>query len=220
MACFIGGLATVGLVSAFTFGGASLNYVSVKNTVDEWQQSEGIGNQQEYENVKKGVDAARTSHSSNPLYWELSGQVQEWGWVSGYATSDALHLAKEQYLANTKLRPLWPVTWANLAMVKWRLHEFDEEMLTFLQKADELGPYSKEVHVLFTRLGISLYQANHPMYSDIKDTVHERIRKGLQNKQAKTDILRFIDSTNSLDAVCRWITVLDDYTADQHLLCL
>ena len=219
VACFILLLGAFGLFNAIKFGGASLDYLSVTNIIASWQDNAAISSQEEYDDVNASITNAKTLHGSHPLYTELAGQMQEWGAVSGYADTDALNLAKGHYLATTKLRPLWPVTWANLAMVKWRLHEFDDEMLSYLHKADELGPYSKEVHVLFTRLGISLYQANHPMYSDVKETVHERIRKGLQNKQAKIDIVAFIDSTNSLGAVCRWISVLDDYTADQHLLC-
>jgi hypothetical protein len=220
IACFILLLGTVGLFNALKFGGASLDYLSVKSIIASWQNNAAIGSQEEFDEVNASITNAQMLHGSHPLYAELAGQLQEWGAVSGYADSDALHLAKEHYLATTRLRPLWPVTWANLAMVKWRLNEFDEEMMSFLNKADELGPYTKEVNVLFTRLGISLYQANHPMYSDIKETVHERIRKGLQNEQARKEILDFIDSTQSLEAVCRWISVLDDYTAEQHLLCV
>jgi Mg2+ and Co2+ transporter CorA len=104
-------------------------------------------------------------------------------------------------------------------MVKWRLQEFDQEMLAYLSKANELGPYSVDVHILFTRLGISFHDAKHPIYADIEDSVHERIGLGLRNSDSRTFILAFIESTDSLIDVCRWMKGKDDHTASQHLNC-
>lgn len=212
-------VAVIGLFSAFKFGSASLDYAGVKNTIDEWQENASVQSKQEYEDVQTTMLEINALHGANPFYIDVAGQVQEWGAVSGFANKEALQDAKANYLAATKLRPLWPVTWANLAMIKWRLQQFDDEMLGFLHKANDLGPYSTEVHLLFTRLGISLYQANHPMFVDIKDIVYKRIGLGLRNADSKPLVLAFIDSTGALKNVCQWVTVDSDFTADQHLSC-
>ncbi len=213
-------LAAVGVFNAIRFGVASLDYSGVKNTISEWQNDQSIQSKEEYEHVRVAVQRANLLHYSNPLYADLAGQIKEWGVIAGFESSDALQEAKVNYLQATKVRPLWPVTWANLAMVKWRLQEFDDEMLRYLKRADQLGSQSKEVHLLFTRLGLALYNANHPMYTQLKDSIHNRIRLGLRNPESNPDIVAAINSADSLNTVCRWLQTLDPYTAEKLLTCL
>ena len=219
IAVLIIGIAALGLFTATRFGLASFYYVPVKNAIAKWQYNSASSSQLEFDEVKTNAGYASSIHGPNPLYIDAIGQLHEWGVVLGYTDLKSLQTAKNNYLASTQLRPLWPVTWANLAMVKWRLNELDSEMLNYLTKADQLGQYSIEVHLLFTRLGISLYQANHPIYGEIKNSVHSRIGKGLRNSQSKSEILAIIQSTDSMQAVCRWVQAIDDYTANQHLMC-
>lgn len=212
-------IAILGIFNALRFGGASVEYNSVRNAINAWQADARIQSKEEFEQTKTAIYLANALHSSNPLYMDLNGLIKEWGAVSGFEEKDSLIKAKMNYLETTKVRPLWPVTWANLAMVKWRLQEFDDEMLGYLAKADELGPQSFEVHVLFSHIGISLYAANHPMYAKIKDIVHTRLRLGLRNSHSKEAILSFIDSSESLATVCRWMLQKDKYSVEKHLSC-
>lgn len=216
---FILFVAGVGFFNAFRFGGASLDYYLVRNAIDAWQVSARIQTKEEFNQAKSAIQTANILHRSNPLYIDLSGQIKEWGAVSGFDEKDGLKLAKANYLQATKIRPLWPVTWANLAMVKWRLQEFDEEMLGYLTKANELGPQTIEVHILFSRIGISLYAANNPMYTDIRDIVHKRLGLGLRNSLSRAPIVSFIESTESVSVVCRWMSEKDKYTAQKQLSC-
>jgi hypothetical protein len=218
-ALFILFVALIGFFNAFRFGGASLDYYLVRNAIDAWQVNARIQTQEEFNQARSAIQTANILHRSNPLYIDLSGQIKEWGAVSGFDERDGLLLAKANYLQATKIRPLWPVTWANLAMVKWRLQEFDEEMLGYLRKANELGSQTIEVHILFSRIGISLYAANNPMYIDIKEIVHARLGLGLRNSFSRAPIVSFIKSTESLSVVCRWMDETNKYTAQKHLSC-
>ncbi|MFT4655490.1 MAG: hypothetical protein ACJA0G_002240 [Kangiellaceae bacterium] len=212
-------IAAVGFFNAFRFGGASARYYAAEVMIESWQSNAHIQTKYEYKRAKAAVFSANVLHGSNTSYINLAGQIEEWGFLSGFDKKASLENAKINYLQATKVRPLWPVTWANLARVKWRLKEYDEEMLRYLNLANELGPYSVEVHMLFTRLGLSLYNAKHPMYEDIKDIVHERIRLGLRNRDSKTSIVTFIETADSLVGVCQWITIKDVDTAVEHLNC-
>lgn len=218
-ALFILFVALIGFFNAFRFGGASLDYYLVRNAIDAWQVNARIQTQEEFNQARSAIQTANILHRSNPLYIDLSGQIKEWGAVSGFDDRDGLLLAKANYLQATKIRPLWPVTWANLAMVKWRLQEFDEEMLGYLMKANELGSQTIEVHILFSRIGISLYAANNPMYVEIKEIVHTRLGLGLRNSFSRAPIVSFIKSTESVSVVCRWMAETNKYTAQKHLSC-
>ena len=209
----------VGIFNAFRFGTASLDYYSVRNSIELWSQEGQTQTLEDYENAKSSIKMARMLHSSNPLYVELTGQINEWGNVSGLDTQQSLLSAKEQYLSATKLRPLWPVTWANLALLKWRLQEFDEEMLSYLEKADQLGPQSSEVHILYSKLGLTLYKANHPFYLNINDKVRSRVVNALKSHSARDGFRDFIRDNEHTKTVCRWVKIDNPAVAEAFLPC-
>jgi len=212
-------VAVVGFFSAFRFGAASLDYYHVRNAIEQWQDSGELDNIEHYLSVKNAIQTARALHKSNPLYMDLSGQVIEWGVISGFESDIQLLNAKQDYLAASKVRPLWPSTWANLAMIKWRLQEFDDEMLTFLRKANNYGSQTPEVHMLFSRLGVSLYKSNHPMYTEFKDAIRNHIRLGLRNENLNQELVDYITLSNALGDVCRWLMPDSPATATKHLGC-
>jgi len=216
---FIVFVAIVGFFNALRFGSASLDYYSVRDAVDDWELNASIPTEAEFEQTKGAINTANVLHYSNPLYIDLSGQLDEWGAISGFEETVGLKQAQANYIEATKIRPLWPVTWANLVMVKWRLQEFDEEMLDYLSRANKLGPQSVEVHILFVRMGLSLFAANHPMYAYIKDTVRERLRRGLRNPYSRDKIVSFINSTKSMSTACAWMLQEEDETAIKQLAC-
>lgn len=209
----------VGIVNAFRFGAANLDYYSVRNYIDLWNQSGETQTLEEYEAAKRSIKTARILHSSNPLYIELSGQIIEWGNVSGLDTDKSLLDAKAAYLEATTLRPMWPVSWANLAMLKWRLQEFDDEMLGYLDKANELGPQSREVHLLFSQLGLTLYKANHPFYININKEVRKRVVNALKTHSSRDQLRDFISANGHLSTVCRWVKIDEPVVAENFLAC-
>lgn len=198
---------------------ASLHYYEVRNALEAWQETGAVKTLNELSSAKQASDAARKLHGSNPLYIELAGQIIEWEVIAGYNNLQALERAKNYYIESSKYRPLWPVTYANLAMIKWRMQEFDDEMLEYVLKADRLGSQNVEVHIFITRLGISLYQANHPMYTTLKDRIHARISAGMRHQLAKPSIINYIKQNNALESVCRWMKPVDTNMATNDLGC-
>lgn len=211
--------ATFGMLNALRFTAASLEYYAVKNVIDAWQQQSGINSNEDYTRAKEYLQVARTLHPEHPLYMELQGQVAEWGFMSGRAKFEALEKAKLDYINATHARPMWPVTWANLAMTKWRLRQFDEQMLQFLQYADERGNHSAEVHLLFIRLGLSLYKGRHPYYEHVRDSLRRRLLVGLKNASTRPQILMDIYAFDAKKDVCRWLEPEDPTVAKRYLEC-
>lgn len=212
-------ISLIGLINAFRFGAASLDYYFVRNSIELWQDQGLVQDKQQYDSAKRAISTANTLHSSNPLFVELRAQISEWGALSEFEPSGSLSTAKANYLLATEIRPLWPVTWTNLALLKWRLQEFDDEMLLYLEKADALGRQKSEVHLLYTKLGLALYKSNHPMYTKLKDTVHERIRKGLRSHIIRYEIRAYINQNGYLKVACRWMKPLDDMVFSEILEC-
>ncbi|MEH6710198.1 MAG: VpsP family polysaccharide biosynthesis protein [Paraglaciecola polaris] len=199
-------LAFVCLIAALKFTAASFDYYQVRNILASWQEQGNEQTKGEYQLAKTAIESAIDSQPSHALYQDLLGQVYEWGALAGYEDKEqALSTAKAHYLKATQLRPLWPVTWASLAMIKWRQQEFDDEMLTYLQHANALGPKKPEVHLLYVQLGMALYASNHPMLLSIRETFYQRISLGLRAPQSRAKVLALIKQYQADKRVCRWL---------------
>ncbi len=190
----------------------------VRNSISEWRNTGSIHSEETFIEARKAVARARFIHHSHPLYMDLSGQILEWGASVGYLTKGHLNAAQHAYKNATKMRPTWPVTWGSLAMVKWRKQEFDDELLSYLNKADRFGPYTPEIHTLFTQLGLTLYSVNHPFFNSIREQVKERVVLGLKSHTTSSDLLQFLRDTNNLKTACRWVKE-EEYLYNSLLRC-
>ncbi|GAB5379927.1 MAG: exopolysaccharide biosynthesis protein VpsP [Aliiglaciecola sp.] len=196
------------------YGSASLDYYRVKNIVEEWQNEGNQQTKRQYASAKSAVTRAVNKHPFNPLYIDTMGQILEWGALAGYEDNEnvALMEAKGFYQQATHLRPTWPVTWASMAMIKWRLQEFDTEMQFYLSQADKYGPMKPEVHILFVNLGFALYKHNQPMLLDIRQTFMNRIALGLRNPSTRFATLQQIQQSGVGSLICRWLKDEPDET--------
>jgi len=215
-----GFMALIGLYNALNFGLASLNFYSVNNTVSVWQVNQKLQNKADYNKASQAIEQARKQHPAHPLYTELSAQIYEWGVIGGYEdTATALAVSKRLYMQAAKMRPTWPVTYASLAMNKWRSNEFDAELVHFLTLANRLGPKKAEVNSLFVEIGLALYQSNHPFYAELRPYLKQRISQGIRNSQSRTRVLTAIQHYEAQRTVCRWMNKQDTFVHDTVLKC-
>lgn len=209
-----------GLVSAIQFGNASLDYYRVRNMILMWNKGGSDIDEVEFTYALEWGKNASSLHSSHPLYHDVYGQVIEWGVVAGLLPQTSLEEAKESYIHATELRPTWPVTWASLALIKWRNGEIDDEFWNYAYKAHRLGPMQPEIHSFFSKIGLSFYIANDPNFVPLREITRERLLKGLLNPLSRNDILRFIDETDSRPIVCRWFKNESKYISKDILNCV
>jgi hypothetical protein len=195
-----------GVVSAYQYGAASLDFYRVNNILTQWKSQGEPQSEAQYLLAKNGIMNALNKHPNHPLYVDVLGQVYEWGALSSYEKSKkALSLAKQNYLHATQLRPAWPVTWASLAMIKWRLQEFDDELLEFLANASKFGPFKPEVHILYSQLGLALYKNNHPLIISIRPEFERHLVLGLRNPASRQIVINTINNSGLKKQVCRWL---------------
>jgi len=87
-------------------------------------------------------------------------------------------LAKQDFHASLDVRPYWPLTWANLALVKRDLAEFDGEMMQALVNAAKYGPWEPGVHEMLAEIGLPYL----PLYSgQAKAAIVGSITRGLRS---------------------------------------
>jgi hypothetical protein len=213
-------IAFLGLYNVVNYGLASLSFYSVQNTISAWQENSTLQNETSYNKAKDAVASARGRHTAHPLYTDLSGQIYEWAAIGGYHDqSVALEVSKRFYLKAVKMRPTWPVTYASLAMNKWRSNEFDAELKEYIELANKYGPKKAEVNILIVELGLALYRSNHPFYEELRPFLKQRISQGLRNSQSQTRILSAIEHYDLKRTSCRWMRELDPYVYKNKLQC-
>jgi hypothetical protein len=199
-------IAAWGLLSAFQYGTASIEFYRVNNILSLWQTNEEQQSEVQYLLAKNGMLSAIKKHPNHPLYIDTMAQIYEWGSIAGYEDSKkALATAKQYYLQATQLRPSWAVTWASLVMVKWRLQEFDQEMLSFLANADKFGPFKPEVHILYSQLGLALYKNNNPLLIIIRPVFERHLALGMRNRKSIQTVINTINNNGLNRQVCRWL---------------
>lgn len=195
-----------GIATAYRYGIASVNFYNVKNSIEKWNTDPADSALVSYLRVKNNSLVANKYHPDNALYVDLMAQVEEWGVIFEYENfTDGLTSAKQRYLEATQLRPLWPVTWASLVKVKWRLQEFDDEMLYYLERANTLGPKKSEVNIIIADLGLALYKNNHPMLLKIRPIFYQRLAQGLIDPYSRKTINKLIANYQAQSLVCRWL---------------
>jgi hypothetical protein len=210
---FIITLIGFGLHQTVYFGLAGFHNYSVNNMLKHWQNSPLEHTYSDYLRVKAKAQKVVLYHPHNAEYWDLRAQVNEWGFIFGYEENESTLLeVKKKYLRATELRPLWPETWASLVKLKWRLQEFDEEMLYYFERATVLGPQKPKVHLVVVDLGLALYANNHLMLLKIRPEFHRRLTLGLKNGVTRGRVIRLISKYESLALVCRWLKNEDLYT--------
>jgi hypothetical protein len=84
--------------------------------------------------------------------------------------------AKGYYRESLIARPAWPITWANLALVKADQLEFDAEMDLALANAMRLGPWEPGVLVMMANMATTRGQF---LTSDIRAMLGANVARGL-----------------------------------------
>ena len=92
-------------------------------------------------------------------------------------------LAKTYYRQSLAVRPAWPLTWANLALVKADLLEFDGEMAESLQYSAAYGPYEPGVLTIVAGLGLRNEAWLTPAMAEV---VNGTIQRGLISRAGGT----------------------------------
>ncbi|WP_394174017.1 hypothetical protein [Thalassotalea litorea] len=153
-ACLIIPLLILTLLAS-SYGLANIYFKQAEVRVKRWQIDTQLINEEDYRQALDYANKALLFHSGHNQYLEIKAQILEWGADEGIGQprATALRQAKQLYLQSTSTRPTWPGTWAALAMLKWRMQEFDMEMVSYLKNAYAVGKNSPEVKLAYQQLG-------------------------------------------------------------------
>jgi hypothetical protein len=186
---------------------AALHYYKANNLLMQWKESEKINSQSDYVLAKETAEKAVELSKNNPLYLDVLADIYQWGLYQKLETDtvNVTNEAMQLYQLSIQNRPGWPVTWANMAVLKWRNGEFDEDFKFYLSQADKFGKSQPEVHLLFNELGLAAYQARHPLYSQYKQIIKHRIYNAILSPQSRDKALALVEKYEQRRITCRWL---------------
>lgn len=130
--------------------------------LDDWSRRGEVASERAWQVARDAAeDAVSFSHSTNAELLMRLGKVNEWYRFDqpfGDASAEASRRAAlEAYRSEVDIRPLWPYAWVQLAFIKLRLLEFDDEFFTALDKGYELGPGRTGVIGPLTEIGLIVW---------------------------------------------------------------
>lgn len=153
---------TLLLVSAFAarFGIADLYAYSPKQSLEHWQKSEKIPTESELSSAINSITSAISWQSENAEYRDIEARLYYYRAIQlnqkkDFSGSRAMvQQAITSYRNSTQLRPNWPYSWANLALMKASIQQLDDEYQFALNRAIALGPWENAVNVSVTEAGL------------------------------------------------------------------
>jgi hypothetical protein len=124
------------------------------------------------------------------------------------------------------LRPTWPVTWATLATLKWRLGEIDQDLIEYLKQANKYGNTTLAVREAWLDIGLYLYLNKSPYTAQIMKGLREHFEFMIRDSHKsnsyaiKYSAINIIKRHNAQRIACKWLRTYDfDTTWHQQQLC-
>ena len=167
----------------FRFGIADLYAYSPRQSLEHWQKSEKAPAELELLSAIKSITSAISWQPKNAeyrdiealLYYYQAIQLNQTNNISGF--KEMVLKSAASYRQSTQLRPNWPYSWANLALMKASAQQFDDEYQFSINQAIALGPWENAVNISITEAGLMGWKE---LNSSTKAAVVENIERTIK----------------------------------------
>lgn len=174
-------------------------------TLEKWRSDKIELNDDDWDELRANLSNALEHDPDNPKIHEYLALAIE-GRYAYIAPEDeeAMPSRREAYTHYKKaisVRPTWPYAWVNLALVKYRLGETDDEFYYALHKADELGAWEPGVQRVIVDIGLHYWNS---LSRDEREFVLQIIDKSLKHsiRQHSVDVLDLTKRYGKLELMC------------------
>ena len=174
-----------------SWGLADVKKQKVNASIRQWQNDIDSYSTENWKLVHWYASQALNKDPDNPDLLLLLGNVYEWNSFQADNQSrneNNSKLALEHYRKAASLRPQWPYTWSSIALLKYKMSEFDQEFQAALSNAMNLGPWEPHVQTTIAEVGLSAWDKLE--YAQ-RQAIIENIRRGVTvQAQVMLDILK------------------------------
>jgi hypothetical protein len=165
----------------------------------EWSEGKSRPDFESWLSVREGLIRADLLEPGNPRVLESLGLLHAGREApAGSDRSGFQQQARDYFRQAAAARPTSPYTWANLAMVKYRIGETDPEFLDALRLAARYGPWEWEVQAIVADLGLAMLPE---LSAGDRSMVERMVANGIKRNPAA--ILRIAQRRGSLSSGCK-----------------
>lgn len=183
-------------------GLSALYAIQARHEFDLWLKNPATMSFELWEKAHNNLASALAIDPNNPFLHEdlgrlLDNQAVHVKWLSAEQRAQIWKESLDHFRTALTLRPVSPYTWSNLALVKSRLGEWDEEIQLALRQAATLGPWEPEVQVSIVDAGWAGWN-NWP--DDLKLILEDNIVRG--SKRQRETMLRLVAIHQQKNYIC------------------
>ena len=196
------------LYLAYIAGNWSLADVYARPSIqilEKWRSEKITLNDDDWDKLRADLSYALKHDSDNPDIHEYLALAIEGRYADiAPENNQAMPSRREAYAHYKKsisVRPSWPYAWVNLALVKYRLGETDDEFYHALHKADELGAWEPGVQRVIVDIGLHYWKS---LSRNEKKFVLNIIEKSLSHtiRKHSISVLDLSKRYGKLELVC------------------
>ncbi|WP_143735665.1 VpsP family polysaccharide biosynthesis protein [Microbulbifer mangrovi] len=188
-------------------GLANLQVIHVENQLKYWYKLGKVASPASMESALFSIERARELHPDNPYQLTLHARLLEWrGFSGGTSAAEDYRAALSLYQQAAALRPLWPDSWAEMAQLKLRLFEFDEDLDRYLARAAALGPYTPAVHNAIVQAGLPRLPVLKALEDERMEMLKTHMVRGIKDHRSRNTVLTQVSMYRQEREICDWLT--------------
>ncbi|WP_432472283.1 VpsP family polysaccharide biosynthesis protein [Amphritea sp. HPY] len=177
----------------------------VRYAVKDWHQQSSLPAQVELDRAMDNINKALWWDPENPEYTDYQGFLYYYQGLVSISDQQAdftphFRQALASFKTSTRTRPMWPYSWAYIALMKAYLAEFDQEYRSAIHQASKLGPWENSVNIALTEAGLIGWSHNNPALTQV---VVDNIARGLRRNNK--EIRQIIQAHNKTALVCAYM---------------
>jgi hypothetical protein len=192
---------------------ADLYFSRANRVLNQWTAARALPSVEQWASVRNVMLDALSLDSGNPRILDSLGRVSRWGAAiperpnleRAASRADALRY----FRASLDRRPTSAFTWANLALEKFSLGEYDEEFEHAIRMASFFGPWLPSVQLAVANAGLGAWF--YLVEKDTLDAVRETVTRGLtwpdtdpRRERHAGQLLQIATHYRREELVCAW----------------
>lgn len=133
------------------------------------------------------LETTTAVHPLNAHYWYLQGKCLQWLAFVATDSPQAARDAQTALLRSATLRPSWPDTWLELAVLAAQQPQPGPMFLQYVANASRYGPYKPSVILGLVRLGLASWRGGRtPLPSYALAAIERGLRSSLREQIFRT----------------------------------
>ncbi|WP_299200254.1 hypothetical protein [uncultured Amphritea sp.] len=186
-------------IPAVKWGLADLNAYTTRHEVSKWESENRLPVPEELTKARVAIETA-LNWSRAPEYYDYLGRLHHYNALisdNPLLKSTALQEALVSYRHSNSLRPQWPYTQANIALIKAKSGEFDQEYQHMIRQSVSSGPWENGVNIALTEAGLLGWLS---LNMDERKMIIDNIRRGIRRNPDHIKVI--LNRYNKRSLIC------------------